>query len=280
LFCFVLFRFCFVVFVVVLELALGGSDGGVLHLDGGRRLGAGRWVRPFPTIAQPGVAKQRPVPEVQGNVGGDAADEPIGDGVCQGHEDDGDERGDGLLEVLPVDLHHGFHHHDADDDECRADRPGGNGSQQRSEEQGEEEVEGDSDGREARAPALPDARRRLDERRHGGRPEQRPGDDRRRVAHEGEVLAREVALGVHEAGKLGHGEQRACRVQDVDVQERDERHPQLARAKLTETQHPRRLLDLVDVHHLLEVLVRRVPGGRVREVGHLQDGEGKHIQNQ
>ena len=155
----------FVGIVLVLELALGGCDGGVLHFSGGR-LGAHRWVRPFPTIAQPRVPKHPPVPEVQGNVGGDAPDQPIRDRVCQRHEDDGDKRGDGLLEVLPVDLHHGFHHHDPDDDECRPDRPGGNGSQQRSEEQGEEEVEGDSDRREPRAPALPDPRRRLDESRN------------------------------------------------------------------------------------------------------------------
>lgn len=91
-------------------------------------------------------------------------------------------------------------------------------------------------------------------------------------------MAREVALRVHETGKLGHGEERACRVENVDVEERDERHPQLARAKLTETQHPRRLLDLVDVHHLLEVLVRGVAGGRVGEVRHLQIWRRKHTE--
>ena len=207
---------------------------------------------------------------MQGNVGGDAADQAVSYGVRERHEDDGHERGDSFPQILPVNFDDRFHHHDADEDERGADGPWRDRCQKRCEKQGEEEVEGNGDCRDARAAALADTRGGFDKRGDRRRPERGADDNGRRIAHERKVLAWEVAFNIHKACEFRHWEERAGRVEDVNVQERDERHPQLACPKLAKAQHSRRLLDFVHAYHVLEVLVWGFSCVRVRKIRHLQ----------
>jgi hypothetical protein len=249
----------------IFHTRLDRVDGGVG--PGGDGLGA---------VTDSGVGEEGPVPEMQRNEGADAADEAVGDGVGEGHDHDGDERRHALAQILPVDLHHGLDHHDAHEHQRRPHGPRRDGRQQRREEEAQEEVARHRERRQPRAPALPDPRRRLNERRHGRTPQQRPRANRRRVAHEREVLPREVPLRVHKPSKLRHRKQRPRRVQNINVQKRYQRHPQLRRIKLAETQHPRRLLNLVHSHHMLEILIRRIPIRRLWKIRHLRVPEPRN----
>lgn len=100
---------------------------------------------------------------VDEDVSYDAGDEAVGDAVRERHHGDGQERGDGVAHVVPVDFGGGFDHHGADDDERAAGGPGWNGSEDGREEDGDEEAEAGGDGCEARGAAFGDAGAGFDE---------------------------------------------------------------------------------------------------------------------
>ena len=124
-----------------LQFAFGSTfDGGVGHLFIELRGGSRRrmLLQIFAPIPRPRISQKRPIPKMQGNVGGDAADQAVSYGVRERHEDDGDERGDSLPHILPVDFDDRFHHHHPDEDERGADGPWRDRRQERCERRGPE----------------------------------------------------------------------------------------------------------------------------------------------
>src|SRR5690606_33045071 len=104
------------------------------------------------------------------DVGEEAGADAVGDGVGEGHHGDGEERRDGDLVAVPLDVLDLRHHQEAD-----GDQGGGGGlerddGEQRGEEQREPEQRAGDQVGEAGAGALADAGRRLDVggRRGGG----------------------------------------------------------------------------------------------------------------
>ena len=65
------------------------------------------------------------------HVGDDTQQDTVGNAVGQRHHDDGDEGGNGLAIVVPVDALDGRHHHHAHDDEGGSGSGAGNGQEQR-----------------------------------------------------------------------------------------------------------------------------------------------------
>jgi hypothetical protein len=83
--------------------------------------------------------------------------------------------------------------------------PGKNLTQDGREEERDRKIKGDHERGDARAAALPDACRRLDVRRYGGRAHQRRADGGKAVGHEGEALPRELLLLVDKACPWSRG---------------------------------------------------------------------------
>jgi len=211
-----------------------------------------------------------PIPKVQHNVSSNPTDQPIRDRIRQRHQNERHERRYSLPHVLPINLHHRSHHQHPHQNQRRPHRPRGNRRQQRREEERQEEIRRHRQRRNPRPPTLPDPRRRLDERRDGGGPEQGPHHDGSGVGHEREVLSLETPLVVGEARESRHRVQRSGGVENVDVQERHHGLPEIPFAYALEAKSPRRALYEVNIHHLLEVLVggvTRVGVGKSRDFG-------------
>ena len=94
-------------------------------------------------------------PEEQ--VGDEASDDAVGDRVGERHQDDGQEGGDGLLGIQPINVAAMLKHHGADDHDCGAGGVGRNAGKDGREEHGDAEADGDDERGEAGAAALLDA---------------------------------------------------------------------------------------------------------------------------
>ena len=105
---------------------------------------------------------------VDDGVGNDATDETVGNGVGERHDGEGDERGDGVARVAPVNCGSGLAHHGADDDEGAAGGPGRDGREDRGEEDGDEEAEARDYGGDTSFAAFGDAGTGFDEGGYGG----------------------------------------------------------------------------------------------------------------
>mmetsp|Transcript_14374 Transcript_14374/g.33230 ORF Transcript_14374/g.33230 Transcript_14374/m.33230 type:complete len:286 (+) Transcript_14374:190-1047(+) len=189
--------------------------------------------------------------------GEEASEDAVRDRVRQRHQRDGDESRDRLAEVVPVDIDEAAHHHGPDDDQRRAGRPRGHGGEEGSEEDRDEEVQGDDNRSEARAPTLGNAGGRLDVGGDGGGAEACADGGRHAVDEEGGAVALEVALFIHDFRKLRHRKERASGVEKVDVKEREQSHEHLPALAAVEAKvHlERRGRHRLHAHHLLEVLV-------------------------
>ncbi|GER40005.1 hypothetical protein STAS_16649 [Striga asiatica] len=218
-----------------------------------------------------------PIPGIENQVASDASNEAIGDGIRQGHQEHGEECGNGLSHIPPFHFPRGPHHHHPHSHQRRPHRPRRYRRQQRRHEKGRPEVGCSGQRREPRASPLPYPRRRLYESRHGRRPQQRPHHDGRRVSHESKVLPLEISVAVRESRETRHRAQCPRRVQYVHVQKRGHRLPESPPPHPREAQRSRRGLDLVRVHYSLEISVRGVPGrslGERRHGGVPEPGDG------
>ena len=117
---------------------------------------------------QPVDLLRLPQHRLDDDVGEEARADAVGDRVRERHDGDRQERRDGDLVLVPVDVLDLGHHQEADGDEGRGGRLERDDRQQRGQEERDgEEAAGDQVG-EAGARALADARRRLDVRGGGG----------------------------------------------------------------------------------------------------------------
>lgn len=157
---------------------------------------------------------------VDEDVRDDASDEAVGDAVGEGHHGDGQESGDRVAHVVPVDLGGGFHHHGSDDDERAAGGPGRDGGENWREEDGDEEAEAGRDGCETCRAAFRDAGAGFDEGGNWGAAEERADCYAEGVDEVGDGGAFEVlGLFVDGTGEAGHGVHGAGAVEDVNIEE-------------------------------------------------------------
>ena len=77
------------------------------------------------------------------NIGDDTEEDTVRDAVCKRHHDEGDESGDCLAVVVPVDCLHGRHHHHTNDDEGGSGCCAGDCQEDRAQEQGQCKEDGD-----------------------------------------------------------------------------------------------------------------------------------------
>ena len=80
-----------------------------------------------------------PCDAVDDGVGHDTSDETVGNRVGKWHEHEGDESGDGVAGVVPVDGENTAHHHAAHKNERAAGCPRWDGCENRCEEKGDKE---------------------------------------------------------------------------------------------------------------------------------------------
>lgn len=227
---------------------------------------------------------------VQHNVRADAANQAVGNGVGKRHEGDGDEGGDAVAQVLPVDLGDVEGHHAAHQNQHAAGGPGRDGGEDGREEDGDEEADAGRHGCQARFASLADTRAGLDKGGDWGRAKEGADGDADGVDHV--TVMRLVHMhdtqrvkmghaenlrngrpfeilsdGVHDVGILRHGVQRTRAVQDINVEESDQGQTELTTVRpnvpLLHIQRPR---DRMESHDLLEEVEIVITLGRVGEV--------------
>mmetsp|Transcript_13894 Transcript_13894/g.34206 ORF Transcript_13894/g.34206 Transcript_13894/m.34206 type:complete len:392 (+) Transcript_13894:123-1298(+) len=232
------------------------------------------------TLVVPAQHKQHlphHVPQPQEDGGRDAADDAVRDRVRERHHKDGEERGHRLAHVVPVHVAAVLHHQAAHQHDGGAGGVGRDGRKDGRQEHGHAKAARHDERGDAGAAALADAHRRLGKHGEGGGAQQRPNHDGNAVHHHGPQLAWPLALLIHEARhRLGHdarhGEHGGGGVQEVEVQEGDERHPHVALVQGLEVELAARLLDAGHHRALEEVLaplLAKGDGGGRAQVGRL-----------
>lgn len=98
---------------------------------------------------------------VDEDVRADTGDQTIGDGVREGHDGDGQESGDGIAEVAPVDVLGRGCHERTDNYQGTAGSPGRDGCEDRSEEDGDEKAESGEHGSQTGLASFRDTGTRL-----------------------------------------------------------------------------------------------------------------------
>lgn len=170
--------------------------------------------------------------EGEGNVGEETYDDAVGDAAADGHEEDGEEGGEGLDRVGEVDVAHGTEEVESRDDHHRGCGGIGNGQEQGRQEQTAYETQGDDKGREACATAFGNARCTLDVGGHGaasqtGACNRSEGIAEHDVAHVGDTAVFTDGTG------LGHQtDDGAEGIEQVEEQHGEHADPQVGREQL------------------------------------------------
>lgn len=223
--------------------------------------------------AATGDISQEPYGGVDDDVRHDTGNEAVGNRVCEGHDGDGEEGGDGIAHVLPVDVRNGRGHHGSDDDEDTASGPRRDGCEDGGKEDADEEADAGDDGCEASLATFGNASTGLDKGRDRRNAKESTDGDADGVDHVGyRGTLKILGDGVDEAGKASHTVQRTRAIKDVDIEESDEGKAKLA-AVLGNVPflHIERVLDAVEVDNLFKEVERVVANGRV---GEIRDGRG------
>ncbi len=169
------------------------------------------------------------------HVGHEAGTDPVGDGVGERHQDDGEERRDGDLGVLPVDVRHLLHHQEADQHERRYSSLARDDVHHGGEEHREQEQQAGDHARETSAGTLADTRCRLDVAGVAGHASRTTGRRRHRVHHQDGLRVRRRSVLVQQACLGADGRHGAHGVEEVGQQQREDeqerrRHTEAAEA--------------------------------------------------
>ena len=103
-----------------------------------------------------------PYDGVDEHVRANTGDQTVGDRVCERHDRNGEESGNGIAQVAPVDVLGRCCHERSNDDQCAASSPGRNRCENRSEEDGDEEAETREHGSKTSLASFGDTGTRLD----------------------------------------------------------------------------------------------------------------------
>ena len=159
---------------------------------------------------------------VQQHIADDAQGNALGDGVEQGHGDDGQVCGDGLGQVvqLEADLGNGAHHQEADHDQGGGGGEAGDGGEDGGEQGGGQEQQTGGQGGQTGAAAGGDTGGGLDEGGDGGGAQHGAHGGADGISQQSGLDAGQLALLVDHVGLGGNADQGAQGVEQVNKQER------------------------------------------------------------
>lgn len=129
----------------------------------------------------------------------ESPEDALRDRERQGHEEDREVSGNGVLESFEIERADASEHQRTDDDEHRRRRVSGHDLRERTEHEARHEAERRHEARPARAPPDLDAGRALDERRPRRRPEQARAERRERIDEQPFAQPERLALVVDQA---------------------------------------------------------------------------------
>lgn len=148
--------------------------------------------------------------EGQQHVAENTEGDSVRDAVRERHERNRHERRNANDQVIEVDLAHGLHHQNPDDNQRRRRSRSRNKGNDRRQEQGEQEADARRDRGQARASAGRYPGRALDEGRHGACTEHGAAADRDRIDEHGFADALVAFFAVlHETGAVRRADQRS-----------------------------------------------------------------------
>lgn len=204
---------------------------------------------------------------------GSIRNETVSNAVAEGNKGHDNERGENIADISPVDLGDLPDHHTTNlvqrlvfvlarprsmrstyQNEGTASCPWRDRSKDGSKEDGNYETKASHHGRQPASATLGDTSTTLDEGRTGRRSEECANGDEGRINAIRNSRSRKVAvLGIHDAAESHHGVQRRRRIDDVDVEEREEREGELGSfGSELPVKHVERLGHRVEGEDLLE----------------------------
>src|SRR5690606_26958947 len=157
--------------------------------------------------------------QVDAGPGDEAEGDAVGDREGQRHGQGGDGHRRGHGQDFPVDAGQAGQHQHGHEHQRRRSGIGGDGAGQRREEQAEQEQDGHHAGGQAGAATGADTGGGFHVAGGGGGTQGGTGHGGGAVGQQGTAQARHVAILVHQAGTLGHADQGAGGVEQVDEQE-------------------------------------------------------------
>lgn len=203
---------------------------------------------------------------VDGGIGADTSNETVGDRVREGHEGDGQEGGDGVSDIVPVDGADRLDHHRTNDHQGGTSGPWREGGKDGGEEEGDEEEEGSDDRGDTSATTLSDTGAGLDKGSDRGDTKDGANGDGGGIAEEGSGRAVKVTVLVHVTSELGHGVESTGGIHNIDVQEGDQGDPNLGVVEV-KVHLGHGGLNGVEGDDLLEEVKLGITGGGAGEVG-------------
>ena len=143
---------------------------------------------------------------VDEEVGADTGDQTIRNRVCKRHDGDGEESGDRIAEVSPVDVLGGCGHEGTDNDQRAASSPGRDRGEDGREEDGDEEAHAGEHGSKSSLASFGNTSTGFNVRRNRGAAHQRTDGDTKRVDRvcNGRVF-KVLCTFINGATETGHG---------------------------------------------------------------------------
>ena len=152
-------------------------------------------------------------------IAGEPEAEAVGDRPGERNGGDDEEGGDADLGVVPLNRTEAGEHQCADEDQCGCGGKAGDGSDQRSDEEGEEKQNAGDDRGDAGAASGGDPGGGFDVAGNGAGPGERAEDGGGGVGEEDAVKAGDGVIGCDEAGTLGDSDERADVIEEIDEEE-------------------------------------------------------------
>ena len=206
---------------------------------------------------------------VDEDVGADTADQAVGNRVGEGHQGDGNKGGDGIANIVPVDVASFLSHLGADDDERAASCPWWNRSKDRGEENSDEKAEAGHHGSDTSAATFRDTSTRFDVGSDWGSTEEGTNGDTHGIDAVGDGAVLEILSAlIKEATEAGHRVQSTSGIQNINVKEGDESQTELASISGdVKIKNSEGVLDRAECDDLLEKVESIVAQRCVWEVG-------------
>ena len=212
---------------------------------------------------------------IQQHIADNAQGDALGDGVEQGHGDDGQVCGNGLGQVVQVeaDLGDGAHHQEAHHDQSGSGGEAGNGGEDGGEQGGGQEQHAGGQSGQTGAAACGHAGGGLDEGGDGGGAQDRTGGGADGVGHQSGLDAGQAAILVQHIGLGGHTDQGAQGVKEVHEQEAHDDDDEVDHAHIGEVNFEALTKSLAQLAEIGDA-----PGGEQGEVGHIVgDIDAQHL---
>lgn len=203
---------------------------------------------------------------VDGGIGANTSNETVGNRVREGHEGNGQEGGDGVTDIVPVDGADRLDHHRTYDHQSGTSGPWGERSKDGGKEERDEEEESGSDRSETSTTTLGDTGARLDKGSDGRDTKDGTDGDGGGIAEEGSGGAVKVTVFVHVTSELGHRVEGTGGIHNIDVQEGDQGDPDLRVVEI-EIHLGHGGLNGVESNDFLEEIKLGITGGSAGEVG-------------